>query len=254
MEFRRAICAALAVAATIGAVGLVTSPASGASRLPGIDVSRLQEQIDWQAVAGDGVRFAFVQASRGSGDDCTVRPRQCGADGFYDFNYLEAKAAGVRVGPYHRAFVGGDGQAEVEADAEAEAAIFIDEVGELHKGDLRPALDMEVPFGDLNAAELRIWARTWLDAVRGALGVKPIIYTNASSWLLLGDPTSFARAGNPLWVAGWHVPEPQVPAANWAGRSWRIWQHASDGSVEGISGRVDLDRLRGGWHGVSVRG
>jgi GH25 family lysozyme M1 (1,4-beta-N-acetylmuramidase) len=119
---------------------------------------------------------------------------------------------------------------------------------------MKPALDLETPFAGLKPAELRIWARTWLDRVKRALGARPIIYTNTTSWALLGDPTSFARAGHPLWVANWDVPVPLVPADNWAGQSWRIWQHRSDGRLDGINGRVDLDWLRGGWRGVTMGG
>jgi GH25 family lysozyme M1 (1,4-beta-N-acetylmuramidase) len=223
-------------------------------RLPGIDVSRFQETIDWPLVGGSDVQFAFVQASRGSGDDCAVKPRRCGSDGFYDSNYAEAKLAGIRVGPYHRAFVGGNGRAGVKADARAEAHVFLTEVGDLAPGDLRPALDMETPFADLSPVELRVWARTWLQRVKRALGVRPIIYTNVTSWAALGNPLSFARAGHPLWVANWNVSAPAVPAANWAGESWRIWQHSSHGHVPGITGRVDLDWLRGGWRSVTVGG
>ncbi len=249
MAGRRLIWAAFAVAAIMA---LAASSATAASaRLPGIDVSRFQGQINWTSVAADGIRFAFIQASRGSGDDCSVVPRECGADGFYEFNHLEAPAAGVRVGPYHRAFVGGDRPFEVKADAKAEAEVFTTAVGELAPGDLRPALDLETPFAALSPVELRIWTRTWLRAVRRELGTKPIIYTNASSWSALGNPTSFARKGHPLWVANWNVSKPQVPAANWGGRGWRVWQHSSDGRVSGITGRVDLDWLRGGWAGVS---
>ena len=100
--------------------------------------------------------------------------------------------------------------------------------------------------------ELRIWTRTWLKTVRRELGVKPIIYTNQTSWNALGNPTSFARKGYPLWVANWEVRAPQVPALNWAGRSWRIWQHSSTGAVRGIDGHVDLNWLRSGWHGVTL--
>ena len=57
----------------------------------GIDVSRFQGAIDWPSVAGAGVRFAFVQASRGSGVDCTVKPAQCGADPYFATNRVAAE-------------------------------------------------------------------------------------------------------------------------------------------------------------------
>ena len=253
------------IGATLAAVALLVSGASAAGgggtsptpptapRMPGIDVSRFQGQIIWPSVAKDGVRFAFLQASRGSGTDCTVAPDRCGPDEFYAFNYLEAKGAGVRVGAYHRAFVGGNGAGQVRADAKREALVFVNEVGEVEPGDLRPALDLETPFAGLNPAELRIWTRQWLRTVKRELGVKPIIYTNQSSWSALGDPVSFARAGHKLWVANWSVAAPIVPAQNWAGKSWRIWQYSSQGDVAGITGDVDLDWLRFGWRGVTVR-
>jgi lysozyme len=252
---RRRISGALAVLA-LAAVALVPAGFAGAAkpRLPGIDVSRFQETIDWPLVGGAGVEFAFVQASRGSGADCTVKPERCGEDGFYDRNYAEAKLAGVRVGPYHRAFVGGTSRRAVKADALAEARVFIDSVGDLAAADLRPALDMETPFADLTPTELRVWTRTWLKRVRRTLGARPIIYTNNSSWSALGDPLSFAVAGHPLWVAHWGVSRPLVPASNWAGESWRVWQHSSSGRVAGVRGRVDLDWLRGGWRGLTVGG
>jgi lysozyme len=240
-------------ALTAAILGVLVPGVASASRVEGIDVSRFQGEIGWSKTAEDGVEFAFVQASRGSGDDCTVRPGRCGPDGRYAANYAEAQEAGVKVGPYHRAFVGGHQRPGVKADARAEAQVFIDRVGALRPGDLRPALDMETPFGDLNAVELRVWARTWLREVHDAFGVKPIIYTNASSWSALGNPRSFAHKGYPLWVANWHVRKPEVPAADWGGESWRVWQHASDGRVAGIDGDVDLDTLRGGWSGVTVR-
>ncbi len=251
---RRFACLAVIVAALLAAApAAASSSAPGQTpRVPGIDVSRFQRGIDWGAVALDGIQFAFVQASRGSGSDCTVKPSECGADRYYDSNYAEAKDVGIRVGPYHRAFVGGNGPTPVKADARAEARLFARSVGDLGGTDLRPALDMETPFADLSPFELRLWTRTWLRSVRRRLDVKPIIYTNVTSWNGLGHPTWFARHGYALWVANWDVPTPQVPAANWAGRGWRIWQHSSTGSVDGINGNVDLDWLRFGWDGVSV--
>jgi GH25 family lysozyme M1 (1,4-beta-N-acetylmuramidase) len=251
-----ALAAGMLVALILG-TGANPERATGApasqSRLPGVDVSRFQGSINWRAVADSGIRFAFLQASRGSGDDCSVAADRCGPDEFYDINYARAKAAGIRVGPYHRAFVGGNGPAGVRANAKFEAKVFIDEVGALRGRDLRPALDVETPFASLSATELRNWVRTWLKRVRRALHAKPIIYTNASSWSALGNPRSFALKGHALWVANWNVRSPAVPADNWAGRGWRIWQHSSTGHVRGIDGNVDLDWLRGKWRKVSIR-
>jgi GH25 family lysozyme M1 (1,4-beta-N-acetylmuramidase) len=244
---RAIICLAAA-----GLTALAVIPSAGAAVQPGIDVSRFNERIDWPAVAADGITFAFVQASRGSGRDCAVKPRRCGRDGLYDANYEAARDAGIRVGPYHRAFAGGIGRRGIRADARAEAHVFIQSVGELHDGDLLPALDVEAPFAGLRPAQLRRWVRTWLRRVKRALGERAIIYTNHSSWSATGDTTRFALAGHPLWVAQWGVSSPLVPAADWAGRSWSVWQWTSDGEVAGIDGRVDRDRLRGGFGPLSV--
>jgi GH25 family lysozyme M1 (1,4-beta-N-acetylmuramidase) len=214
-----------------------------AAKVIGIDVSRFQEEIDWDLVATDRVRFAFVQASRGSGDDCTVRPRRCGADGRYAFNYRNARAAGIPVGPYHRAFVNGDSLREAKADARAEAAVFLRRVGHLRRGDLFPVLDFEPPFDGLTPRQLRGWARVWLRRVRHALGVRPMIYTSYLGWLPTDNTRIFAREGHRLWIAHWGVHTPSVPAHNWASRGWSIWQFTSSGHVRGVSGPVDLDRL-----------
>src|ERR687894_2662271 len=79
---------------------VVLAPAAGAGerRIPGIDVSRFQGAIGWTRMAAESdVQFAFVQASRGKGPDCAVAADRCGPDEWYDENYLQAKAAGIRV-------------------------------------------------------------------------------------------------------------------------------------------------------------
>ncbi|MCD6014716.1 MAG: uncharacterized protein K0R88_800 [Solirubrobacterales bacterium] len=248
-----AVAARLPTALAISVALLCGSAApAAAERVPGIDVSRFNGGIAWERVASAGVEFAFVQASRGSGADCAVSPGNCGADPFYDDNHLGATAAGIRVGAYHRAFADGKGRRRARADAKAEARLFIREVGGLRSGDLLPALDVEAPFGGLNRRQLRLWIRTWLERVEDGLGVRPIVYTNASSWAQTGDTERFARRGHPLWVANWNVRAPVVPAANWAGRGWSIWQHTSSGSVPGVEGRVDRNWLRGGFEALSV--
>src|SRR5215203_5934566 len=91
--------------ASLLALGLSAgpAPAQAGTKAIGIDVSRFQGSIDWPTVAGSGIRFAFVQASRGSGADCTVRPGQCGSDPYFAANRPAAESSGIRVGAYHRA-------------------------------------------------------------------------------------------------------------------------------------------------------
>lgn len=232
---------------------LVPVEAPAKPRLRGIDVSRFQERIAWKQVGDTQIRFAFVQASRGSGDDCLVVPERCGADEFYERNYRGARANGIRVGAYHRAFASGGDPQGAKEDAREEANLFVSQVGMVRGRDLRPALDVETPFTDLDERSLRVWVRAWLNRVERKLGVVPIIYTNDSSWQATGDTTAFALAGHPLWVANFDVPRPAVPAQDWGGRSWTIWQYTSSGSVRGIEGAVDKNRLRRGFGKIRSR-
>ena len=244
MRLRYALSFALALALL-----LPLAPTAGAARGPikGIDVSRFQGRIAWNKVGKTDLRFAYVQASRGSGRDCTVVPEECGRDQYFARNYGNAKAAGLRVGAYHRAFAKGRTRSKAKQDARAEANRFIDVVGRVRSDDLRPALDVEVPFRRLDEGRLRLWIRTWANRAEKKLHVKPVIYTNSSSWLATGDTTSFARNGYPLWVANFDVRKPSVPADNWAGKGWTIWQYTSSGRVRGINGNVDRNRLKKGF-------
>jgi GH25 family lysozyme M1 (1,4-beta-N-acetylmuramidase) len=233
-------------------VGVLAPGEAAAKRVKGIDVSRFQGEIDWERVGETNVRFAFVQASRGGGDDCAVAPDRCGADEFYAANYEGARVAGIPVGAYHRAFADGRGRKSARRDARREANVFLGEVGTLREGDLLPALDVETPFGGLNQRSLRAWLHAWLKRVRRKLGERPIIYTNTSSWQATGDTKKFARRGHQLWVANWGVASPSVPADNWNGEGWTIWQYTSSGRVNGIAGRVDRNHLSVGLDAISA--
>ena len=249
----RAIAATACVAAFALPAAIPAGAAAGTGTVTGIDVSRFQGAIDWAAVDAQGIRFAFVQASRGTGFDCDVIPRNCGADLYYASNYAAARAAGIRVGAYHRVFIDPEPIQALRTDARAEADLFVSVVGELRRGDLLPALDVESPFDGASQVQVRVWVKTWLKRVKRKLGARPIIYTNTTSWAATGDTTKFALKGHPLWVANWGVKSPSVPAANWGGRGWSLWQYTSSGSVPGISGRVDMNRLRVRFSRISVR-
>jgi lysozyme len=63
----------------------------------------------------------------------------------------------------------------------------------------------------------------------------------------MADTRWFADNGyEVLWVAHWTTgASPIMPANNWGGKGWTFWQYTSDGSVPGITGRVDLNRYNG---------
>ncbi len=202
-----------------------------AAYVDGVDVSYHQGTIDWAQVAGSGKKFAFVRATAGS----------LTADTAYATNRSGASAAGLAVGAYH--FANPDGAAN---DASNEATWFLQNAAVASR-DLIPVLDLEVTNG-LSPAAMTSWAQTWLGQVSAATGVRPIIYTNANFWATsMANTDWFAANGyTVLWIAHWtSASTPSVPANNWAGYGWTLWQHSSTGSVPGIAGPVDLDRFRG---------
>jgi lysozyme len=196
----------------------------------GIDVSYHQGSIDWGRVASAGKRFAFVRASAGT----------LTSDSAYATNHAAARAAGLAVGSYH--FGNPDGATN---DALNEAHWFLQNAT-VPSGDLVPVLDLEASNG-LSAGALTTWVQTWLAEVESATGVKPVIYTNRNFWASsMADTDWFARNGYRLWIASWTTAsQPTVPAGNWGGNGWTLWQHSSTGTVPGVSGAVDLDRFNG---------
>lgn len=193
----------------------------------GIDVSHWQGTIDWAKVKAAGKTFAFAKATEGIGFK----------DDHYDRNKAGAMGQGIKFGAYHFARPGSNNPV-VEADW------FVQEM-ELQRGMMIPAMDLEVT-GGLGPTALTTWAKAWLQRVYERTGVRPLIYTSPSFWRNnLNDTRWFADNGySVLWVAHWNTTSPSVPGSNWGGKSWTFWQYTSDGTVPGISGRVDLNRYR----------
>ena len=201
---------------------------------PGLDVSHWQGDIDWSKVANAGYAFTFLKAT----DDTDY------VDPTFAANRAGARANGLEVGAYH--FARPDASA---GDARQEAIHFVD-VANPQPGDLLPVLDIETSAG-LDQAGVTRWARTWVATVKELTGVTPFVYTSPYGWAdRTGDTPLLARDGSPLWVAHWGVSSPTLPADDWDGHGWTVWQHTSKGHVNGISGNVDLDRLAGTRLGV----
>jgi len=225
------VLAAAAVVAPPAVMPQTVAATTAASYLEGIDVSHWQGTINWSQVAAAGKKFAFIKATDGTSF----------VDNMYATNHVQAKAAGLKTGAYHFAR-----PSAAAGNAAAQADLFVN-TAQLGINDLLPALDLEVT-GSLSVAALQSWVSQFLGRVVQRTGVKPMIYVSPAFWSkYLGNTTMFADAGyNVLWIAHWTTnASPTVPASNWGGKGWTFWQYTSDGSVPGISGRVDLDRFNG---------
>jgi GH25 family lysozyme M1 (1,4-beta-N-acetylmuramidase) len=234
---RRVGCGVALAVSLISAlfVAVPGSPAVASStKVPGIDVSKWQGDVDRAAVSSTPVRFVIMRATIGNTatEARFVDPR-------YDEYLAGATARGLVVGAYHRANVG-----RADGDATREADFFVDNA-QIAAGDVLPVLDIEERHG-LTVAELQEWVRTWVKRVFALTGVRPMLYSSPNFWRVnMGDTAWFAERGYPLWIAHWGVPAPIVPAGNWGGHGWTFWQWTSTGTVSGISTAVDRDRFNG---------
>jgi lysozyme len=188
----------------------------------GIDVSRYQQMIAWDAVKTMQVKniklgFAFIKATEGV---INTDPQ------FYR-NWKKSKESGIIRGAYHFFLT--------TKDARMQAENFI-KVVDLKPGDLPPVLDVEQTNG-ISKELIKKELKTWLDIVENNYHIKPIIYTNIDFYKQnMGEDFD----NYPLWVA--HYYQPSQPRIH---RDWVFWQHNDNGRVNGILSPVDFNVYSG---------
>ncbi|MEO7210915.1 MAG: GH25 family lysozyme [Chitinophagaceae bacterium] len=188
----------------------------------GIDVSRHQENINWDLVSAVkqdniSIQFAFIKATEGI---ITV-------DKNYKKNWMNANNAGIVCGAYHYFIATKSGKDQ--------AKNFIKTVI-LKPGNLPPVIDVEELYG-ANPVDMRLRMKDWINLVEENYHVKPIIYTSADFFNQYLD--GYFK-DYPLWVAHYFEKDkPRVSAA------WIFWQHNNTGHVNGISEKVDFNVFNG---------
>jgi len=189
-------------------------------RVPGIDISRWQGEVDWQKVKAAGYRFAFVRATIG---DFYTDPR------FYA-NWSGAQDAGILVSAYH--------VVTPNKPAESQIANFF-AVLDGRVSDLPLVVDVERDDG-AELTEITQCLRECLQAVLARDGRVPIIYTARWCWhrYVL---TSAEWQTHDLWIAS-YTTDPVLPR-DWS--TWRFWQYSERGQVSGISAATDLNWFDG---------
>lgn len=189
----------------------------------GVDVSHYQGEIDWRQLRRQGVDFAFIKATEGSGF----------ADERFAANWENARAAGMYAGAYH--FFSFDSPASSQAEH------FISTAGDL-SGALPPVVDIEY-YGDKqddppSREQVIPRLRELLCALEEEYGVNPIIYTTNTVY------NQYIRNGfedYPLWIRNVYYPPIDI------GRQWTFWQYSDTGTLSGTYGEekyIDLNVYR----------
>lgn len=188
----------------------------------GIDVSGWQGNIDYSEVASSGIEIVYMKASEGTSF----------VDPYFNQNYTNAKANGLKVGFYHYL------TARSNSEAVAEANFFVSTISGMTP-DCRLAMDFE-SFGNLSVEEINEIGLTFMQTVESLSGKEMVIYSDTSnaSNIFGGGLTNY-----PLWVAQYEVEEP-TPNGNW--NNWVGWQYTDAGEISGINGYVDRDRFTDG--------
>ena len=191
----------------------------------GIDVSKYQGNIDWDAVREGGIRFAYLKVSEG-GDHVDSR--------FYDY-WEGAAAAGLPRGAYHFMYW---------CRTASEQAVWFTQAVPLDRSQLPPVLDLEWNNDSVTCptriprAEALAKIRKMLEIMELHTGKKPLIYTdiNFHRDVLDGELSNYA-----FWLRS-VAAEPQERFRN---RPWLFWQYTATGRVPGIDGDVDRNAFRG---------
>jgi len=207
--------------------------------IKGIDVSKwnCKYAIDFNKVKASGYEFVYVKHSQGVDS----------IDNKFVENFTNAKKAGLKVGLYHFASLNDPNEKE---DAKKEAEFFLKTTKDI-KVDLLPVIDVETNEVNLNKSEVEQWIETYCEI----LNWKCVLYSSAGFLNSYLNPTH--RLGRlPLWLSGYpldrnnnyvldstfeklKLPKPPI---GW--NDWIMWQWTAKGSVNGISGQVDLNVVK----------
>ena len=188
----------------------------------GIDVSKWNGDIDWDKVKATGIKFAMIRLGYGSPDG-----DENGIDRYFETNVAGATAAGVDIGCYFYSYA----KSAVAAKKEAE---YVIKILSKYKG----TFSYPIAY-DLEDSTQQTLGKTVLTdmviAFCGALenaGYYCSLYSNLNWLNNYLDDSKITRYDH--WLAQWSS------APTYTG-SFGMWQYSATGTVNGISGNVDMN-------------
>ncbi len=191
----------------------------------GLDISKEQGFIDYNKLVKAGVDFVMLRVG--------VRGYSTGQlvlDEYYTSNIKGATDTSLHVGLYFSS------QAATREEAIEEANMVITQIGD-YKIDYPIVFEMETIVNDtsrtgaLTKEERTDIALAFLDTIKTA-GYIPMIYGN-KEWLLTKVDLSKLSAYD-IWLSQ----EGDLPDYPY---QFSMWQYATDGVIDGISGEVNLN-------------
>ena len=194
----------------------------------GVDVSRWQGDIDWSAVAADGITFAMIKC--GGGDDGLYEDRK------FQQNIQGALANGIQVGVY---FYSGASNAREAYD---EASYCISLIRD-YQITYPVAFDWELD-GDYDSVTEA--CETFCNVI-SSYGYQPMVYSNRNRWYNNFDGKKIASKYK-VWMAA-YFGKFYYDSVRWTYGDdlpnfryhYDMWQYSSRCYVDGISGQVDVD-------------
>lgn len=190
----------------------------------GIDVSKFQGSIDWNAVKADGITFAIIRCGyRGYGSGALVE------DSTYRANIRGAINAGLKVGVYFFS----QAVNENEAREEAQGCWY---VLNSRKLDYPIYFDSEASGGSNGRADgLGVTDRTkcaiaFCEEVK-ALGYQPGVYASTLWFRNRLDLSQLSQY--PIWNAHYNVASSPIPC--------QMWQGTCTARIPGYNGQIDVN-------------
>lgn len=191
----------------------------------GIDVSKYQGEIDWEAVKNDGIDYAIIRVGiRGYSEGGIME------DEYFRQNIEGAIANEIPVGAYFFTQAVNEEEALEEAD-------FVIEMLQGYQLTYPVYLDIEdVKKEDCRTNSLTVEERTnnakvFLERIREA-GYEPALYGNMKSFLLMVDLASLEQYDK--WFAGYTLPI-------YYPYEYKMLQYSEKGRVAGVPGTVDVN-------------
>lgn len=191
----------------------------------GIDLSEVQDYVDFAAVKKSGIDFVMLRAgARGYSTGQLIQ------DEYFADNLKRATDAGLDIGVYFFS------QAVTKQEAVEEADMVLESLGE-YRISYPVAYDMERVAYDgsrtdtLSKSERTEIALAFMKRIEDA-GYKALLYGN-KEWLIRQVELSKLTAYD-VWLSQ----EEDIPDYPYA---FTMWQYSRSGTVDGVSGYVDLN-------------